>query len=170
MIQINFSKADIDQFKYERFHHPHPHIQRKMEVLFLKSLNLKHELICQIACISPNTMRYYYQDYLNGGVEKLKEINFYQPKSELENHSKTIKKYLKKNPPSTLKEAASKIKELTGLNRSLPQIRNYLLNLGIKLRKAGSVPGKLTEEKKTSGRFQSKRIRVKDRVSKGRKN
>lgn len=153
MIKINFSKEDIDQLKHERFYHPHPHIQRKMEVLFLKSLCLKHELICQIACISPNTMRSYYKDYFNGGIEKLKEINFYQPKSELENHSKTIEEYLKKEPPSTLKEATAKIEELTGINRSLPQIRNFILNLGVKLRKVGSVPGKLTEEKKTSRRF-----------------
>ena len=153
MIQINFSKEDIEQFKYERFHHPHFCVQQKMEVLFLKSLGLKHRLIHQIACVSPNTMRSYFKDYMNGGIEKLKEINFYQPKSELENHSKTIEKYLRNNPPSTIKEAMAKIEELTGIKRSLPQIRKFILKFGIKLRKVGAVPGKLTEEKKTSRRF-----------------
>lgn len=153
MIQINFSKEDIEQFKYERFHHPHFRVRQKMEILFLKSLGLKHKLIQQIGCVSPNTMRSYFKDYMNGGLEKLKEINFYQPKSELENHSKTIEKYLRDNPPSTLKEAMAEIEELTGIKRSLPQIRNFILKLGLKLRKVGAVPGKLTEEKKTSRRF-----------------
>ena len=153
MIQINFSKEDIEQFKYERFHHPHSCVQQKMEVLFLKSFGLNHELIHQIGCVSPNTMRSYFKDYISGGIEKLKEINFYQPKSELENHSKTIKKYLQNNPPSTLKEAMAKIEELTGIKRSLPQIRKFILKSGIKLRKVGAVPGKLTEEKKTSRKF-----------------
>lgn len=153
MIQIHFSKSEIEQLKYERFYHPHPHVQRKMEVLFLKSLGLKHELICKIGDVSPNTMRSYFKEFKEHGIEKLQEINFYQPTSELDNHSETIKEYLKTTPPGTLKEAAAKIKELTGIKRSLPQIRNYILKLGVRLRKAGAVPGKLTEEKKTSRRF-----------------
>lgn len=148
MIQIKFSKSEIEQFKYERFHHRHPHVQRKMEVLFLKSLGIKHELICQIGDVSPNTMRSYFKDFIDGGIEKLQEINFHQPKSELEHHSEAIASYLKTNPPSTLKEASAKIKELTAISRSLPQVRSFILKLGVKLRKVGSVPGKLTEGKK----------------------
>jgi len=40
MIKINFTETDITQLKYERYHHPHPRVQRKMEALLLKSHGL----------------------------------------------------------------------------------------------------------------------------------
>jgi hypothetical protein len=54
-----------------------------MEVLWLKSQKIPHQKICQLAGISPNTLLTYLRDYEEGGIEKLKEINFYRPKSEL---------------------------------------------------------------------------------------
>ena len=45
------------------------------------------------------------------------------------------------NPPATLKEARSKINELTGIERSIPQIWSFLRRLGLSTRKVGGVPG-----------------------------
>lgn len=45
MIQLEFSEADIDALDYERYHYPHPHVQRKMEMLYLKSQCLSHQEI-----------------------------------------------------------------------------------------------------------------------------
>jgi len=42
MIQINFSPEEIESLKYERYHHPHPHVQKKMEALYLKSQGIIH--------------------------------------------------------------------------------------------------------------------------------
>lgn len=36
MLTLEFSQADIDALDYECYHHPHPQVQRKMEVLYLK--------------------------------------------------------------------------------------------------------------------------------------
>ncbi len=55
-----------------------------MEVLWFKSQKIPHQEIFQLAGISPNTLLTYLRDYQEGGIEKLKEINFYRPKSELE--------------------------------------------------------------------------------------
>ena len=35
MIKINLSEAEIDQVKFERFHHlhPHPHVQKKESII-----------------------------------------------------------------------------------------------------------------------------------------
>ena len=76
-----------------------------MEVLWLKSQKIPHKKICQLAGISPNTLLTYLRDYEEGGIEKLKEINFYRPKSELESQKETLKKYFEKNPPATINEA-----------------------------------------------------------------
>jgi hypothetical protein len=35
-----FSEEELKAIEHERYHHPHPHVQRKMEVLWLKSHGL----------------------------------------------------------------------------------------------------------------------------------
>jgi transposase len=142
MSDLKFTEEDREMLNYERFHHPHPRVQLKMEVLWLKSQNLPVNLICRLAKISPNTLRKYCQQYKAGGIDKLKEINFYQPKSELRLHQITIQKYLESNPPATINEAVNQIKNLTGINRSPTQIRKFLKSIGMRCLKVGAIPSK----------------------------
>ena len=37
MIHIEFTEQQVEDLSYERYHHPHPRVQQKMEVLYLKS-------------------------------------------------------------------------------------------------------------------------------------
>ena len=67
---------------YERFHHPVPLVQRRMEVLWLKSHGLPHGQIATLGNISETTLREYFQLYREGGVEGLKQVRFYRPESE----------------------------------------------------------------------------------------
>lgn len=153
MIKLNISKEQQDELHFQRYNHPHPHVQKKMEVLYLKSLNIfSHELICVIARVSPNTMRSYLKQYNEGGVEKLKKINFYQPESELKEHTSTIEKYLHDHPPSTIAEASCKIEKLTGVKRGLTQTAKFIKSLGVKLRKVGTIPAQALDEKKKKNR------------------
>ena len=154
MIKITFSESEKEIIKHDRFHHPHPRVQLKMEVLHLKVLGLQLSLICLIAGVSPNTVRNYYKQFLKGGLGEIKKINFNKPQSELSNHRDSIEKHLEKYPPSTLSQAKSMIEEITGIKRSLSQIRKFLTGLGLKVRKVGSIPAKaLTDEKKRTGRI-----------------
>ena len=34
---VDLAPAEADALEHERFHHPHPHVRRKMEALWLKS-------------------------------------------------------------------------------------------------------------------------------------
>ena len=79
MIRITFTEEQLQQLHHGRFHHPHPRVQLKMEALLLKSQNLPHRQICRLLSISENTLRAYFRDFLAGGVEKLKELNFFRP-------------------------------------------------------------------------------------------
>lgn len=155
MLQISFTSEERERLNYQRYNHPHPFVQKKMEVLYLKSLDRKlpHELIAEIANISQNTMLSYFRDYQTGGIEKLKEVNFYRPQSELSEYKQTIEQYFKQNPPASLAEASAKIEELTGIKRGLTQTAKFIKNLGMNLRKVGSIPGKaITESKKRNKR------------------
>ncbi|KAF5416447.1 MAG: hypothetical protein C5S48_03010 [Candidatus Methanogaster sp.] len=48
MININFAEEEMKILDYERYHHPHPRVQRRMEALLLKSQNISHNQICRI--------------------------------------------------------------------------------------------------------------------------
>lgn len=142
MIRIDFSDEEIEALKYERYYHPHPRVQRKMEALLLKSQGLPHKQICQLTGISANTLRHYLRAYIEGGIDKLKEINFYRQQSKLLEHKKTIEDYFREHPPATIKEAIAKIEELTGIKRSPTQTRKFLKSIGMRLLKVGVVPSK----------------------------
>lgn len=71
-IQFEFTPEIQEKLHYEGYHHPVPLIQRRMEVLWLKSHNLPHGLIAKLASVSDNTMREYFRLYDEGGVDKLK--------------------------------------------------------------------------------------------------
>ena len=77
MINLAFCEADIEALHYERYHHPHPRVQRKMEALWLKSQKLSHLEICRLTGISSRSLQRYLKDYVQGGLEKLKALNFH---------------------------------------------------------------------------------------------
>src|SRR3954464_6291266 len=57
MITIDFTPDAIDALHRERFHHPHPRVQEKMEAVSLKSQGPHHKEICRLSRISENTLR-----------------------------------------------------------------------------------------------------------------
>ncbi len=139
---LNKREQEKKALYYERFHHLHPRVQLKMEAVWLKSQDLPHQQICQLAGRSGNTLRRYLQDYQAGGIEKLSQINFYRPRSKLESERTTLKAYFQKNPPATINEAIEKIEELTRIRRSPTQVRKELKSMGMRCLKVGFIPGK----------------------------
>ena len=142
MIQINPINEDVKAFQYERINHPHHRVQIRMDVLWLKTNELSHQQIAVIAGVCKNTVTCYLQMYNEGGIEKLREVNFYKPQSDLIQYTSTIETWFKEHPPATVKEAVSIIEKLTGLKRSETQIRRFLKSIGLKRLKVGHVPSK----------------------------
>jgi len=151
MIKITIKEADKKVFAKERYEHPHPRVNQRMDALHLKSKGLSNNEICSILDICNNTLLSYFKMYNLGGVENLREINFNRPKSEMEKHLNKIRQYFMENPPKSISEAAAKIKEITGVERHETQVRKFLKSLGFRCLTVGVVPAKaLTEGKKTS--------------------
>ena len=146
MIKIEFTEEDMKALDYERYHHPHPRVQRRMEALWLKSQNVSHKQIRKFTGISSNT-HCYLRKYLEYGIEGLKEVNFYQPQSELRQHTTTIEAYFREHPPASVKEAMAKIEELTEIKRSENRVREFLKSIGMAPRKAGMIPAKADLDK-----------------------
>jgi len=68
MINIPFSEEEREQLNYLRFHHPHPRVRKKIDVLWLKSQKFSHKEIARLSRITQNTMRNYFYEYLEGGM------------------------------------------------------------------------------------------------------
>jgi transposase len=146
MLKLSFSDHDIDRLHYERFHHPHPRVQLKMEALYLKSQGLAHKQIGELVGICQNTLVAYFRQYQQGGVEALKELHFYEPPSALDPHRESLEAYFRAHPPTTVKHAAAVIAERTGVVRKQGQVRLFLRSLGLRCRKVGQVPAKAEPE------------------------
>lgn len=140
MIKVEFTEQDLKAIEYERFNHPVPRVQRRMEVLWLKSQGIQHKQIAKLAGVCDSVVTKYLRLYRNGGLDEVRKTNFYQPKSELEKHSESIEQYFRDHPVSSIPEAVAKIEELTGIRRSKTQVRIFLRNLGMRFRKMGSIP------------------------------
>ena len=93
MITLKFTEEEKEALNYERYHHPDPRVQRKMEALWLKSQEESHQRIAQLTGVTVNVVTKYVKQYKAGGIEKLKEINMYRPESRMKEHQQTIENY-----------------------------------------------------------------------------
>ena len=142
LISIEFCDEDKAALNYERYNHPHPFVQRKMEAVWLKSQGLAHKEICRLTDVCSTTLTGYIRDYQEGGIEALKAISFRRPRSDLEAHRNTLEAYFREHPPASAKHAMSSIETLTGVKRSPERVRVFLKRMGMKCRKTGMIPAK----------------------------
>jgi transposase len=125
-IELSFTPEIIAIINEERYRHPLPIVQRRMEALWLKSHGLPHAQIAKLVNISENTLRDYFQLYAEGGLEKVREVHFYRPQSQLMEHFSSLEAYFRAHPPASIKEAQSEIEAITGIRRSASQVREFL--------------------------------------------
>jgi hypothetical protein len=90
VIKIEFTPEEIDALEYERYHHPDPKVQKKMEVLYLKSQKVEHQDICRLCRLSEPTLVAYLQQYQEGGIEQLKKTGI---RALLANWTNTLQRW-----------------------------------------------------------------------------
>ena len=142
LITIEFSDEDKASLNYERYNHPHPFVQRKMEALWLKSQGLAHKEICRLTDVCSTTLTSYVRDYQQGGIDALKALSFRQPASDLDDYRDSLETYFREHPPASAKQAMATIETLTGVKRSPERVRVFLKRIGMTCRKAGMIPAK----------------------------
>lgn len=125
-IQFEFSPEILKELNYQRYNHLSPLVQRRMDALRLKAHGMLHKEIAEVIGIAENTLRDYFELYQQGGIEKLKEINYYQPESELKQHIVSLEAHFREHPPATIKQAQHEVESITGVRRSETQIREFL--------------------------------------------
>jgi transposase len=121
-----FSPDDLRVLSTERYSHPDPHVQRRMEVLWLMGQGEKQKRAGQLAGVSTATVERYAAIYRSQGVAGLREFHWVKPVSVLESHRPSLEESFRENPPHTVAEARERIKELTGVERGETQVRAFL--------------------------------------------
>ena len=97
MRTITFTADDRRALAHDRYHHPDPRVQRKMEVLWLKSHGLGHDQIAAYADVSRRTVQRYLDQYLEGGLPRLRQGHWHQPQSALAEHQDSLEEYFLKH-------------------------------------------------------------------------
>jgi transposase len=126
MRAFQFTDRDLAGIRHDRFYHPHPRVQLKAEVLWLKAHGLPHTEVARLAGVSRRTAQRYLDEFLHGGLAAVRRVRFRQPVSELSQHQATLEDYFLGNPPHSAAEAQAAIERLTGVRRGLTQVRQFL--------------------------------------------
>jgi transposase len=123
---FDFSQQDLEAIGHERYYHPHPRVQQKMEVLRLKHLGYTHTAIATAAGVSRRTVQRYLDAYLAGGLDGVRRLAWKGTSSALTEHSDRLEEYFLEHPPRSTAEAQAAIERLTGVRRGLTQVRGFL--------------------------------------------
>ncbi len=138
MRHFTFTTDDLAAIRHDRYHHPHPRVQQKMEVLWLKSQRLTHEAIARLAGVSRRTVQRYLDEFAAGGVEQVRRLPWKGKDNELAAHQGSLEDYFVEHPPRSTREAQAAIENQTGVRRGLTQVRAFLKKVSAC---AGAKPG-----------------------------
>jgi transposase len=141
MRRFEFSEEQRRVLGHERFYHPDPRVQQRMEIVWLKSHGETHERIAELAGVGRRTVQRVLDLFASGGVDALRKFGGKGSTSELAPHRESLEAEFRERPPRTVAEACTRIEQLTGVLRRPTQVRLFLRDtLGLRWRKVAAVP------------------------------
>src|SRR3954452_19554601 len=93
MRTIIFTDDDRRALAHYRYYHPEPRVQRRAEVLWLKSHGLAHDRIAAYAGVSRRTVQRHLDLYRQGGLERLCRRREHQPQAALVEHEVSLEEH-----------------------------------------------------------------------------
>jgi len=129
MRTFTFTPEILATLRHERYCHPHPRVQQKMEVLWLKSNGCTHSEIARLAAVSRRSVQRYLDEFLEGGVDRLRRVAWQGATNALLPHQATLEDYFVAHPPASAQAAQTVIEQQTGVRRGLTQVRTFLKKL-----------------------------------------
>ena len=126
MTRLTFSEEEQQALHQERFEHPDPRVQQRMEVLWLISQGVVYKQAARLAGVSEATVDRYVALYRQGGRPALRAFKWRKPTSALLDHRATLEESFRQHPPPTVAEACQRIKDVTGIERRPTQVRAFL--------------------------------------------
>jgi transposase len=115
-------------------------IRQRMHFLLLKNKGYSYNMIADILEVSFKTLINWAELFQIGHLDALTTLNYKGQPSILKKYGEQLVFEFIKKPVSTFKEARHRIRTLTGLERSLPQVRHFLIQNKLRRRKVGQIP------------------------------
>jgi len=126
MRPVPVTADDLAAIAHDRYHHPVPLVQKRMEVVWLYHHGQTQAACAALAGVSHRSVQRYLDAYRDGGLTALRRVEWRGPAGELAAHAATLEDYFLQNPPHTVAEAAAAIERLTGVRRGPTQVRQFL--------------------------------------------
>jgi transposase len=137
----SFPEDVVEAIARDRYQHPDPRVQQRMEILWLKSRNQAHGDIAELARVSRSTVQRTLRIYAARGLDGIRSFGWKGQPSALTPHAATIEEEFRQHPPHTAHEAARRIEALTGVRRKVSRVRKFLKDdLGMKCLKVAPIP------------------------------
>ena len=137
----SFSEVVVEAIARERYGHPDPRVQERMEILWLKSKNQTRGRIAELANVSRSTAQRTLRTYAAKGLDGIRPFGWRGQPSALASHAATIEEAFRQHPPHTAHDAARRIEELTGVRRKPSRVRKFLKDdPGMKCLKVAPTP------------------------------
>lgn len=139
-LQINLSETEQVIVKRERLEHPNLMVRRKMDALWLLHHGHTRAEAADIVGVTRMTVQRYVRYYRDGGLEALFRTDRIVPVSAMDEYRSTIVTSFQKNPVRSVAEARERIESLTGIRRSLSQVRQFMIRHGLRWQRMGAIP------------------------------
>jgi transposase len=140
MRSYSFSDEVLASLARERYEHPEPRVQERMEILWLKSKNETNDRIGELANVSRSTVQRTLRLFVKEGLDGIRKFAWKGQPSALTPHRDTIANEFRERPPHTAHAAAKRIEELTGVKRKASRIRKFMKEMGMKCLKVAPIP------------------------------
>ena len=93
----SFPEAVVEAIARDRYHHPDPRVQQRMEILWLKSKNQDHGDIAELAHVSRSTVQRTLRIYAAKGLDGIRSFGWKGQPSALTPHAATIEEAFREN-------------------------------------------------------------------------
>lgn len=130
MRTLDFPPDVLAQIEHDRFLHPCPQVQRRMELLRLAAHGLPRADRIRLSGLSRATVQRRLDDYRDGGLDAVRRWAYRGQPSGLAPHAATLEDHFRRHPPATVAAATDAIARLTGVRRGPTQVRLFLKKLG----------------------------------------
>jgi transposase len=143
MIRLELTDQDLTDVA-EALEDPSTTEKNKTKLLVIRMHHegAKHGFIAKVLNLHANTVTNHLKEYSEGGLAGTLEDRYYRPSSSLEPFLQCLKCSFRATPVADAKQAVARIESLTGIRLSESQARRFMKGLGMKVRKACSIPGK----------------------------
>lgn len=141
MRRFEFTEEELKTILHDRYRHPDPRVQQRMEILWLKAQGETHERIAVLSDVSRRTVQRVLDLFERNRLAGVRPFHGHVPQSALAPHQATLEAEFTARPPHTVGEACQRIEQLTGVVRKREPVRCFLRDrLGLRWRKTAAIP------------------------------